>query len=181
MDAEDDIHGIIHFTFGGIGGDYADSVNQKLVSDYGVTDECLGESAISSQKFFKSHWWVGLNGGDDDYLQCSEKPWQNGQLTTTAAPGSVDEDGNDAGGPSCTCKDEYFESEEKLTELMVAYFTFGSRSKCQPILDALSFEDKKAVMRMFCSRMAFDGDMAGSGKNQPSLSTDDTQSRFPIT
>jgi hypothetical protein len=155
--AEEDVHGIIHFTFGGIGGDYAAVVNQQMKEKYGVSDQCIGESALSTQQYFKSKWWAGMKSGTNEYIQCTAAPWQNGALTTAAVTGDAS-----GSGPSCTCSDSNFESEQSLDRLIGEFFKEKERSMCVPVLDALSFEDRKTLMRMFCSRMAFDGDMAGS-------------------
>ena len=151
--AEDDVHGMIHFTFGGIGGDYAASVNEELQEKYGISDECIGESAQTAQKFMKKHFWASSEGNP---LTCSAYPWQDGVLTTTAAPG-------EEGGPFCTCTDSYFESEDSLNELLGTFFTYGDRSVCLATLQSLSLDDRMNAMKLFCSRNAFDGDMAGSG------------------
>jgi hypothetical protein len=108
--------------------------------------------ARAAQVFFKTY--VPLKDVDIGYtypLSCSSDPWQDGQLTSSAAPGATD-------GPSCSCTESYFESEDSLDELITLW-----KIKDNSFLYNLDFNQRKDAMQLICGRMAFDGDMAGSG------------------
>jgi len=167
--AEDDSHGKIHFSFGGAGGDYAYSVNQYLMKHHGFSDQMLIVAAQAAQTFFKFYLAIPpetfeyLNGFPFP-LNCSAVPWQDGELTTTAWP-------NEEGGPTCEINPYYTKNEDNLEILMAMYFAdfwnaLGSSTPqtntMQTILD-MDFSERKKVMKLLCSRMSFDGDMAGSG------------------
>ena len=53
--AEDDVHGNIHFAFGGSGGDHCAATDDILRADYKLTDLDLINIARSSQIFLKSN------------------------------------------------------------------------------------------------------------------------------
>ena len=63
------------------------------------------------------------------------------------------------GGPTCSCASYYFKSEEQLAELIALW-----KLRDTSFLDALDFDDRVKAIQMMCSRMAFDGEMASSGR-----------------
>ena len=50
---EDDTHGIIHFTFGGVGGNRVYSTVHQLINTYGFSYSNVAAMAVSAQPFFK--------------------------------------------------------------------------------------------------------------------------------
>jgi hypothetical protein len=148
-ESEDNIHGKVHFTIGGAGGEKAQSVDDLLRNKYQFTDEDLLYIARGSQALYKSYiprYWVSTNP-----LSCTSNPWQSGKLMTYATP-------MDGDGPSCTCSEQYMVSETKLSELISLY-----QIKNANFLYNLEYVDRKDAMNLVCSRMAYDGDMASSG------------------
>ena len=106
---EDAVHGYIHFTFGGSGGDYAAKIDEELRNTYGFTDTYLFYVAEAAHKFVKTY----LSGieNKESPMNCSAAPFQNNVLTNTAYPG-------EAAGPLCQCADSYFESEAAINSLI---------------------------------------------------------------
>jgi len=161
--AEDQVHGNIHFAFGGSGGDLCAKMDSVLKADYGFADTDLLIIAQAAQTFFKTYvpfqnTFVHPTYGNP--LSCSADPWQNGQLVTTSAPGETN-------GPSCTCAPAYLESEDTFQTLVNMYFMKfinDNTAVVQYLQDTtIDFEKRKSVMNLLCGRMQFDGDMAGSG------------------
>ncbi len=172
LSAEDQIHGIIHFTFGGAGGDYADAQDQLLTDKYNFTDEYRVVVTQSAQTFFKKFIVTNPEAYETNFgvpfpLNCSSNPWSDGILSTTAYPG-------EEGGPSCTCNSNYLVDDDSMQILIEAYFSMfldpkqGQNAVVQYI-EGLALEDKRAVMTILCGRMQFDGEMAGSGAAQDPL------------
>ena len=149
---EDAVHGYIHFTFGGSGGDRAAKVDEELRNTYGFTDTYLFYVAESAHKFVKTY----LSGIDskENPMSCTAAPEQTGSLPTTAYPGEPN-------GPVCKCADSYFESETNLNALIQLYFNHFMGNDVTILVK--DFETKKKIMQLVCSRMSYEGDMAGSG------------------
>jgi hypothetical protein len=158
-------HEAIHFNVGGQGGAQAEAIDQVLRSDYGFTDDDIFVIAETSQKFAKRYMPARDYYTDDEYpvypLSCSADPYQGDAKTTNmAAPGADD-------GPSCSCVDYYFESQDQLYDLISMYFEKYMKSiypqnvTPQRIL-SLDFEGQKGAMKLLCSRLGLDGDMVGS-------------------
>jgi hypothetical protein len=150
---EDNIHGYVHFTLGGSGGDRAAEIDEILRSKYGLTDIHLFYIAESTHKFVKSY----LSGIAVNYinpLNCTGTPWKDGKLLTTAKPG-------EPGGPLCTCNSYYFESEERLDQLLLMYFNHFMPD--DDSIKNLDFDTRKEIMELACQRMSYEGDLAGSG------------------
>jgi hypothetical protein len=164
---EDDTHGIFHFTFGGVGGTQATTTVATLKKTYGFSDSNIVALAVSAQTFFK--YWMAQNTKDWTLhnevmmgyafpLNCTEKPWQNNELTVPYLPGEED-------GPSCDFIDEFYASETKLDEL-VTLFVHMDPSLTDSVIsriNSLEFEDKSAVMGLIANMFPYDGELAGSG------------------
>lgn len=168
--AEDDVHGIVHFTVGGSGGDYANAMNEVLQNEYDFDDTNIIIVAQAAQTFFKFVVPFDYEEGRANFqttygipypLNCTADPWQDGKLTTSAAPG-------EEGGPMCTCDSSFFEDEDSLATLIDFYFiqyldSSTPQNRLVRHINAMTFENRTAVMQIICGRMQFDGDMAGSG------------------
>jgi hypothetical protein len=176
MYAEDDVHGIIHFTFGGAGGTNANNVNQQLKDDYGFTDTDLMLVQQSAQVFYKVV--LALQGKPKDFaktyglptfpLSCSKFPYDYNMytLSTTAEVG-------ESGGPSCSIADAYLADDTTLDSLVDFYFTLyrdgqEQYSVVEKVKD-FDFDSKSKVMSLILSRLSYDGEMAGSGAAQDPL------------
>jgi hypothetical protein len=125
--AEDQIHGGIHFTFGGAGGDYAYEMNAVLKSQYGIDDEELILLAQAAQTFVKRFYptyleadhetvFEGLNNGDEFPFTCTSMPWNSTSQTlwTTDEPGQ----------PNAICtfnSDYYCASADRLSDFYSLY------------------------------------------------------------
>jgi hypothetical protein len=55
MYVQDDVHGFIHFTFGGAGGERARATDAMLQSDYAFSDDDLILTSLAAQTFFKQN------------------------------------------------------------------------------------------------------------------------------
>lgn len=161
--AEDQVHGNIHFAFGGSGGDNCAEIDDVLRTKYEFSDSDLLIVAQAAQTFFKTYLPfqnVFVHPTFGNPLSCSADPWQNGQLTSTAAPGDTD-------GPSCTCAPAYLENEETFQTLVKMYFMKFINDNTEVVQylqdNKIDFDERKTVMNLLCGRMQFDGDMAGSG------------------
>jgi hypothetical protein len=158
--AEDDVHGKVHFTIGGSGGDHCYEVDQQLMAQYGFTETNIISMAQSAQKFFKTTLAIPLENyektmGQTYPIACTPNPWNNGALTTSDPPAEGD-------GPTCTFSDYYLQDEDQLDYLISIFFQ-DMDPTIFDLLSNLSFEDRAACMKLVGSRMQFDGDMAGSG------------------
>ena len=157
--AEDIIHGYIHFTFGGMGGQRATEIDTILRDKYGLSNTHLYYVAESAHKFYKTH----LSNMDLTYvnpLNCTKNPYQNNILTSSALPG-------DENGPLCSCNDLYFQSEENLDILIGLYFNHFMPT--DDSLKDLEYNEKTEIMKLVCSRMSYEGEMGGSGAAQDPL------------
>jgi hypothetical protein len=111
---EDNVHGNIHSTFGGAGGDKASEVDAVLKDKYHLTDAQLFYVAYASHKFIPTYLSGRFLAFNQNPLNCTVTPAgirERGVLTTDAAPGEV-------GGPSCACNSYYFESESNTNQLL---------------------------------------------------------------
>ena len=157
---DEQVHSNLYSTFGGAGGDKASAVDQILKDTYKLTDEQLFYVAEAAHKFFPTYLSGRFLAFSNNPLNCTATPSSvriNGILTTTAAPGEV-------GGPQCGCNNYYFESESNTNQLLNLYFNHlmdGDTS----LLDK-DWATKKGIMKLVCSRMAFDGDLVGAGSIQ---------------
>jgi hypothetical protein len=151
---EDSVHGYVHSTFGGSGGDWAAAIDQRLKDEMGFTDTYLFYVAEAAHKFTKTY----LSGIDLSFhqnpLNCTVPAAGESATTPTAWPGQ-------AGAPACQCNDYYFTSEANLNQLIQLYF--GHFIADDPFILAKDFATKTKIMRLVCSRMSYEGDMAGSG------------------
>ena len=150
---EDNVHGYVHFTIGGTGGDRAAEIDQLLREKYQLSNTHLYYIAESSHKFSKSY----LSGQTYNYenpIICTGDPWIGGELVTTASPG-------EEGGPKCKCNLYYMDTEEKLNTLIDLYFNHFMPED-DSILN-LDFDSKKEIMELACQRMSYEGDLSGSG------------------
>ena len=151
--AEENVHGYVHDTIGGMGGDQAAKIDAILKDQYQLTDTHLFYIAEATHKFVKSY----LTGADltiENPLVCTGTPWVNGRLISTAHPG-------DEGGPNCVCNPSYTESEERLNTLIDLYF--GRYMPEDDTIFNLDFQVRKEVMELACQRMSYEGDLVGSG------------------
>jgi hypothetical protein len=161
---EDGTHGLFHFTFGGVGGDTVVATCNSLANDYGFSQSNIVAMAISAQVFFKFYLAQDpdeyfMKEGKDFPLTCSTKPWQNNELTSTAAPGEL-------GGPQCTWIDSYFESEDSVNEMVSLFFTMDPSNEHDSVVsrvEDMELDDKKSVMTLIANMFPFDGELAGSG------------------
>ena len=151
---EDDVHALIHFTFGGHGGSHAAAVIQQLRSDYGFDDDDVVLLAQAAQTFFKQH--IEAASAKKLPIVCSDAPWQDFELTTTALPG-------DEGGPTCAFADQYMSDETYVDELITDFFSSVPSTDAADKLKALDYVDKAAAMKLIGGMFQFDADMDGSG------------------
>jgi hypothetical protein len=147
---EDSVHGYIHFTFGGAGGDRASDIDTELSETYGLSPTHLMYIAEANQRFVKTY----LTGKTDEELGFLNPLTCSSDFDTDSLPGEDD-------GPLCECNSYYFESEENLDTLIGLYFMWFMPDNDSIFGD--DFDTNKAVMQLACSRMSYDGDMAGSG------------------
>ena len=150
---EDNVHGYVHFTLGGTGGDRSAEIDATLREKYQLSNTHMFYIAEASHKFVKSYL-AGITYTYENPIVCTGDPWSDGKLTTTKNPG-------EQGGPSCKCNTYYFASEEKLDTLIDLYFNHFMPAD-DSILN-LDFDTKKAIMELACQRMSYEGDLAGSG------------------
>eukprot|EP01034_Spumella_vulgaris_P033780 gene33780-41670_t len=112
--ADAQIHGYVHYTTGGASGNYALTVDKKLRSDFGFTDDDIATISVASARFFKT--WISMSvmplpefvispvvcTGTDRWNPTTHT------LTSDAAPGETDGparmqiDGDMAGSGSAT-------------------------------------------------------------------------------
>lgn len=158
---EDNIHGIIHFTFGGVGGDNAYEVNQKLQQDYGFTETDLLVVARNTQSFVKNIYPFYKNnekwelGNSMEFpIICSDFPWDSSTetLRTTSEPGSED--------VKCSLNRDYYCVSDDNMALLLKYHELLYRGSPFTSMDLAT---KCEVVDLIFSRVAFDGEMAGSG------------------
>jgi len=142
--AEDQVHGNIHFAFGGAGGDISVETDAILRSEYNLTDYQLIGISRQAQIFFKTY----------AYPLTSE----------TKVPVECTSNLNNA-SPTCTCHEGYFSTEHKFQSLVSAYFKTSNDATLLTYLanSNIDFEKRKRLMRLVCGRMQYDGDMGGSG------------------
>eukprot|EP01035_Chromulina_nebulosa_P020437 gene20437-26519_t len=164
-DVEDDVHGKVHFTVGGSGGDKCIEVDDYLMNTYGFEWKDMVAIAQSSQRYFKTYITMYPTWDEEKFgpypLDCSANPWQDDKLTTTVGPG-------EDGGPTCDCNSYYFEDQDKLTAFIYTYFQDWAGRKVPQAetvdkLLNLSFEEQLDVMSKLCGRFQMEGDLAGSG------------------
>jgi hypothetical protein len=161
--SEDNVHGKIHFTFGGQGGDWAQATNEELVSRFGFTTQELIMNAMASQTFFKNMYPMYKTKPGQSYgpfpFECSEFPY-NATTTTVRS---------DAGGPGidasvqCTLDSYYCGSTENMASFMDVYFSLWSKQAPQERFKEMSLTDQCDLMNLLVNRFPFDGEMAGSG------------------
>jgi hypothetical protein len=151
---EDAVHGYIHFTFGGSGGDWAAAIDQQLKDEMEFSDTYLFYVAESAHKFTKTY----LSGID---LSFHENPMNCTALGVVQGPGSTVLLPGQKGAPMCQCSEYYFSSESNLNSLIQLYFNHFMTN--DPTILVKDFATKTKIMRLVCSRMSYEGDMAGSG------------------
>jgi hypothetical protein len=186
--AEDAVHGTIHFTFGGAGGDYAYLKNQELVEKYSFSNDYLVVVAQAAQTFVKKTYpflnmqneYLGMGAcscssflpvnsaldvllakhGFPFPLDCPSLPWdpESETLTTTAVPGEE--------GATCSMNEYFCQSQSTMDELYSVYFSKYQNKgdpgyEVQAHLLTQSLDAQCSIMKNLVSRHAFDGDMAG--------------------
>ena len=156
---EDETHGNLHFTFGGVGGNAAMEAVNSLIDNYGFTYSNIGSLAASAQGFFKSNFLLkSLLFNNDHPVNCTANPWQNYMLRSTAEPGQI-------GGPSCDFADKYYKNDTTLMEL-VEYFFFSDldqNDRVKTRLANLEFTERAKAMKVVANMFPYDGDLAGAG------------------
>jgi hypothetical protein len=170
--AEDDVHGKIHFTFGGAGGENAYSVNQILKTVYGLNDTMLLIVAQGEQTFVKQAYPL-YNArsyyGSPYPFNCTEMPWGTDTQTlwTDATPGSPD--------ATCSLNPYYCESQDTMIEFYQKYMTGfqdttkGDQFSLEEMLLGMDLTTQCQVANLLVSRAGYDGEMAGSGAAQDPL------------
>ena len=155
--AEDDTHGKFHFTFGGVGGPQADASVQSLINVYNLSYSNIAALTISAQHFYKKY----LALSHTYPVLCTDNPWQNGVLQSSAIPGYE-------GGPQCDFDKSYYLTESSLDGLIALFFNYDPDSTDYVALriTSMQFEDKKAVMKIVANMFPYDGDLAGSGAGE---------------
>lgn len=158
---EDNIHGVIHFTFGGVGGDFAYEMNQKLKTEYGFNDIDLVVIARVTQTFVKNVYPFYNNdekfvaGTSMEFpIQCTSLPWdrENEVLLTESEPGAED--------AICSLNKEYFCASQDAMDSLLHYHQLMYPNS--PLVK-MDLDTQCEVMNIIISRAAFDGEMAGSG------------------
>jgi hypothetical protein len=161
---EDDTHGIIHFTLGGVGGTRAYQTVHKLINTYGFTYSNVAALAVSAQPFFKLYLAqnpaVYAMSGRTYPLNCTHTPWDAsaGELKSSGWPGDTD-------GPQCDFNSYYYQSETAVNQLVQTFFRIDP-STADPVryrLFNLPWEQRVEVMKLIANMFPFDGDLAGSG------------------
>ena len=156
--AEDAVHGYVHKTIGGFGGERAHAIDEILRDVYGLSPTIIYYVAQATHKFVKTY--ISMLDFDMEPigyitpLVCSQIPWQNGALLSEAMPGDV-------GGPICECNSYYLESEDRVDALIAIYFNHFMND--DDTVFGFDYATKVEMMQLICSRMSMEGDMAGSG------------------
>jgi hypothetical protein len=151
---ENSVHGMVHFTTGGNGGEHAAQTIQTLRDQYGFDDQSIIQLAHSYGTYFKEH----IKSSRFVYpLTCTDMPWSDYALSSGAAVG-------EAGGPTCSFVDDMLEKPEKLQELIDDFYSTKGMEPTlflygRDVLAKLSFEDQKAVMKLVADFFQFNGDM----------------------
>ena len=164
--AEDAVHGYVHKTIGGFGGERAHAIDRLLQDQYGLSPTIIYYVAQATHKFVKTY--ISMLDFDMEPigyitpLVCSNIPWhyEKDVLLTTAFPG-------DEGGPICECNSYYLESEERVDALIAIYFNHFMAD--DDTMFGFDYATKVEMMQLICSRMSMEGDMAGSGAAQDPL------------
>jgi hypothetical protein len=152
---ENDTHGIFHFTFGGVGGTMAAAAVKRLMNDFGFTVSNIGTLASTAQPFFKKN----LALSHEYPLNCTATAWNGNLLVNSEAfPG-------DALGPQCDFADEFYESEEAMSELISWFFQFDLDRDDHVVsrLANLTWVERQDAMKTIGNMFPYDGDLAGSG------------------
>jgi len=158
--AEDAVHGYVHKTIGGFGGERAHAIDIILRDQYGLTPTQIYYVAQATHKFVKTY--ISMLDFDMEPigyitpLMCSNIPWnyEKDMLMSEAFPGEDT-------GPICECNSYYMESEERVDSLIAIYFNHFMGD--DDTIFGFDLETKKEIMQLICSRMSMEGDMAGSG------------------
>jgi hypothetical protein len=164
---EDDTHGLVHFTFGGVGGDHAYATTTILQATYGFAAADVIALEVSAQAFFKEY----LAQDVADYneftglafpLNCTADPWQDNELASHYLPGEPN-------GPSCDFIDSYYESDDALNEIIDLFFPELYTDTTTLKVKSLEFDDKSAVLKLIANLFPYYGEMASSsaGKQAP--------------
>lgn len=151
---EDDIHGIFHFTLGGVGGDVAAvAIDLLRACPYNFTDSNIAALAVSAQHYFKKN----LANSKTFPMVCTSDPWKNYELRTTAHA-------NEEGGPSCHFDSSYYLDSDALSALVTKFFNFDVDETDRVVdrVQNLAFADKKSVMEIIAGMFPYDGDLAGA-------------------
>lgn len=157
INMENDIHGIFHFTFGGVGGDHAVLTANNLKDNHGFTSSNLIALSGSAQHFFKKHFASGLGYP----LNCTASPWQytdENFIFSTASAGII-------GGPQCDFDNSYYESQLTVTALVKYFFNFDTDTADSVIarVGGMELSEQIVVMKLIANMFPFDGDLASSG------------------
>jgi hypothetical protein len=156
---EDEAHGFLHFTLGGVGGNVAMATVKSLMEDYGFSYSNIASLAISAQAFFKIDILKKSLAIEFDHrVNCSADPWQNYALTTTADPGQL-------GGPSCDFADKYYHNDTTLTDLVTHFFLsdVDQKDRVKTRIATFEFAEKVKLMKLIANMFPYDGDLAGAG------------------
>lgn len=152
---ENDTHGIFHFTFGGVGGKMAIAAVKRLMDDFGFTISNIGTLASTAQPFFKKN----LALSHEYPVNCTATAWDGSILRNSVSlPGETS-------GPSCDFSDEFYESEDALSELISWFFKYDLDRDDHVVtrLAGLTFAERKDAMKTIANMFPYDGDLAGSG------------------
>jgi hypothetical protein len=165
---EDDTHGMLHFTFGGVGGDHAVATVATLQNIYGFSPENVVALDVSAQAFTKFYLAMnvadfnerGQSSGKVFPLNCTTNPWQDNELTSSLLPGELN-------GPQCDFANSLYDSDTTLNQLVELFFPFPAiGDSISTRIQSLEFDDKRAVMQLIANMFPYYGEMAGSGAGE---------------
>jgi hypothetical protein len=160
--ADTQIHGNVHYSVSGAGGDFTAVIDDILRSQYNLTDQDFVSLSYSTSAWMKTYL---ASGSSLDIMNCDKFPW-NATIETLEndlPPGF--------GGPRCGIHEELLRDNDKLDDLIKLYFKMTIKVPYLNVRDTLlnykdyglSYEQKQEMVRLIFSRMQFDGDMSGSG------------------
>eukprot|EP01035_Chromulina_nebulosa_P017674 gene17674-23264_t len=158
------IHGNVHPTIGGSGGDITNTIDQYLINTYDFSNDDI--VFISSKgHFFKKYITMLLNS-QVDYSQdasfpllCDNLPFVNGQLITDDLP-------NTSNGPHCYCNPKMISSSTGISKFL-SLLHLESSSSLYTKIKSLSLDQQTDVLNKFCGRFQYDGELSGASAIDP--------------
>lgn len=153
---EGQIHGAVHQTLGGSGGERGVDIDIYLRDKYGLDDEDLVIITIQNIKYLKKNLPLLLQGEGDTLLNCTKFPFQDGIVTNVAMPGETD-------GMRCELKEEVFNDEATLDKFIHDFISKTQKevTDLDVRLKAVEpFKDKIELIKLIISRIQYSGELS---------------------